>query len=170
MFPYPAAARRLKMKTKGNLSMFQEQARRTGKTGPERGNSLIEVMISTGLLTMVVVGLYGSFSFGFGTIKASREDLGAEQIMLQKLETLRIYDWSKITSGYIPTNLTFSYGTNGDTVYDVSIAIAPVPLSVSYSNSLRQVTVSSSWTSGRVAHHRSMTTLASQNGIQTYKP
>jgi prepilin-type N-terminal cleavage/methylation domain-containing protein len=136
----------------------------------ERGFSLVEVMIATLILTLGVVGLYGAYSFGFATIKIAQEDLGADRIMVQRLETLRVYDWSRITNNYIPTNLTASLGTNGGIVYQVEMAIDPAPLTESYSNTLRQVTVSSSWDSGGVTRHRSMTTLVSQNGIQTYKP
>ena len=120
-------------------------------------------MVATLILTLVFVGLYGAFSFGFATVRIAQEDLGADRVMVQKLETLRMYDWSKITSGYILTNSTVSF-------YDVDMAINPAPLSESYSNSLRQVSVSASWISGGVPRRRSMTTLVSQNGIETFKP
>ena len=122
------------------------------------------------LLMLVVAGLFGAFSFGFSTIKVSQEDVRASQILLQKLETLRIYDWSKITNGWFPTNFTVNFSTNGGVTYDVAIAIDPVPMAESYSNTLRQVTVSLSWVSTGVPRYRVATTLVSQNGIQTYKP
>ena len=122
-----------------------------------------------GLLLIVVLSLFGAFSFGFSTIKISQEDERASQILLQKLETLRVYDWSKITNSYFPTNFTVSYSTNGLT-YDGAIEIDPVPMAESYSNRLRQVTVSLSWVSTGVPRYRVVTTLVSQNGIQTYKP
>jgi hypothetical protein len=43
-------------------------------------------------------------------------------------------------------------------------------VSQSYSNSLRQVTVGLTWNEKGYAHNRSMTTLVSQNGLQTYAP
>ena len=138
--------------------------------GGQPGYSLVEVMVATWLLTFVVVSLYAAFSFGFSTIKLSQEDLRANQILLQKLETLRVYDWSKITSGYIPTNFTASFSTNGGVTYEGTIAIDPAPVTESYSNTLRQVTVSLSWVSTGVPRNRSMTSMVSQNGIQTYKP
>jgi Tfp pilus assembly protein PilV len=136
----------------------------------QQGQTLVEVLVSMLVLMMVVVGLFGAFSFGFSTIKISQEDVRASQILLQKLETLRIYDWSKITNAYFPTNFIVNYSTNGGVVYDGVIAINPVPAAESYSNSLRQVTVSLSWVSTGVPRHRVVTTLVSENGIQTYKP
>ncbi len=138
--------------------------------GGQPGHTLVEVLVSMLLLMMVVVGLFGAFSFGFSSIKISQEDVRASQILLQKLETLRIYDWSKITNSYFPTNFTVNYSTNGGVIYNGAIKIDPVPAAESYSNSLRQVTVSLSWVSTGVPRYRVVTTLVSQNGIQTYKP
>jgi Tfp pilus assembly protein PilV len=134
------------------------------------GYTFVEVIVSVSLLLIVVLALLGAFSSGFSTIKLSQEDVRASQILLQKLETLRIYDWSKITNGYFPTNFTVNYSTNGGVAYDGAIAIDPAPTAESYSNTLRQVTVSLSWVSTGVPRHRVVTTLVSQNGIQTYKP
>ena len=136
----------------------------------ERGYTLIEVIVGVCLLTLMVVGIYGAFSFGFSVIKLSQEDTRANQILLQKVETLRVYDWSKITNGYFPTNFTATFSTNGGVAYQGTIAIAPAPMTESYSNSLRQVTASLSWISTGVSRHRTVTTLVSENGIQTYKP
>jgi len=123
------------------------------------------------LLLVVVLALFGAFSSGFSTIKVSQEDVRASQILLQKLETLRVYDWSKITNGgYFPTNFPINYSTNGGIAYNCTIAIDPVSTIESYSNTLRQVTVSLSWVSTGVPRYRMVTTLVSQNGIQTYKP
>jgi Tfp pilus assembly protein PilV len=134
------------------------------------GYTFIEVIVAMWLLMLVVVGLLGAFSFGFSTIKLSQEDVRASQILLQKLETLRVYDWSKITNGYFPTNFVVNYSTNGGVDYQVTIAIDPLSTAESYSNTLRQVTVSLSWVSTGVPRQRVVTTLVSQNGIETYKP
>ena len=135
-----------------------------------RAFTFVETMVATLLLTLVFVALYAAFLFGFGTIRLSQENLRAEQILVQKLETLRVYDWSKITGGYLPTDLAASFSTNGGVTYDVAIAVTPAPVTESYSNTLRQVTVSLSWESGGVLRNRSMTTFVSQDGLQTYKP
>ncbi len=140
------------------------------RAGGQPGYTFVEVIVAMWLLMVVGVGLFGAFSFGFSTIKISQEDVRASQILLQKLETLRVYDWSKITNSYFPTNFTVSYSTNGGVTYDGAIAIDPVPMAESYSNTLRQVTVSLYWVSTGVPRYRVVTTLVSQNGIQTYKP
>jgi hypothetical protein len=119
---------------------------------------------------VMVTAIFGAFSFGFSVIKLSQEDTRANQILLQKVETLRVYDWSKITNGYFPTNFTALFSTNGGVTYQGILAIAPAPMSESYSNSVRQVTASLSWISTGVPRRRTVTTLVSESGIQTYKP
>jgi hypothetical protein len=140
----------------------------------EDGYTFIEVLVAAGLLGFLVFSLYTTFSFGFATVALSQENLRADQILVQKLEMLRVYDWSKIDNSYIPATFTNSFSTSGGANrgvdYTGTIAIIPAPVTESYSNTLRQVTVSLSWISGGVPRGRSLTTFVSQNGIQTYKP
>src|SRR5262245_35132732 len=89
----------------------------------QAGYTFVEVMVAMWLLMVVVVSLFGAFSLGFSTIKISQEDVRASQILLQKLETLRIYDWSKITNGYFPRTFTIPSATEGGVTYDCAIAI-----------------------------------------------
>jgi hypothetical protein len=134
---------------------------------------LVELIVGAGILAFTIVALYGAFSFGFSTIKVSQEDIRADQILVRKLETLRVYDWTNIINNYVPTNFIAYYSTNGGVTYDVTLSVTPfVPSTAneSYTDSLRQVTVSVDWISGGVPRTRSMTTLVSQYGIQTYKP
>jgi hypothetical protein len=133
-------------------------------------------MVGVGILAFTIVSLYGAFSFGFSTIRLSQEEVRADQILVQKLETLRVYDWLKVTNNYVPTNFTSTFSTTGPekgVAYEGSLKVSPfVPTAAneSYSNSLRQVTASVEWLSGGVSRVRSMTTLVSEYGIQTYKP
>lgn len=130
-------------------------------------------MIAGSLLAFFVFSMYTAFSFGFATIKVSQESVRADQILVQKMETLRMYDWTKINSTFIPTNfsttLITSNGGSGVT-YNGTISIAPAPVTESYSNTLRQVTATISWVSSGVPRSRSITTFVSQNGILNYKP
>ena len=138
----------------------------------DSGYALVEVLIASGLLAFLVFSLYTAFSFGFATIKVTQESIRADQILVQKMETLRMYDWSKVNSSYIPTTFTATYssGSKPGVTYDGTISVAAAPVTESYSNTLRQVTVAVSWNSGGVPRNRSMTTFVSQNGIYNYKP
>ena len=146
-------------------------AKRTKRT---EAYTLIEVLMAFGMLAFIAFALFAAFSFGFKTIKVSQEDVRADQILVQKLETLRVYHWSKIfTNGYLPTSFS-DYSTNSGigqgVTYTGAIAVSSFPANgESYSNSLRQVTVTLGWVSGGVPRQRSMSTFVSQYGIQTYR-
>jgi hypothetical protein len=126
-------------------------------------------MMAGGIAGVVMVALFGAFSTGFSTIRVNQESVRADQILVEKLETLRLYTWSNVTTpGYIQTNFTTSFYTGNGVTYTGTIQIAAAPMSNLYSNNMRQVTVTLNWTSGRVPRTRTMSTLVARNGIQTY--
>ncbi len=63
---------------------------------------------------------------GFAMVRSSREDVRATQIMLQKMETLRLYTWSQLQDNtYLVPNFTERFNpsaTNG-TLYYGTIAV-----------------------------------------------
>jgi hypothetical protein len=62
---------------------------------PQQGFALIEIMIGGCILGFSVVSLYSAYSYGFALIRLSQEYVRADQILVQKLETLRFYNWSQ---------------------------------------------------------------------------
>jgi prepilin-type N-terminal cleavage/methylation domain len=141
----------------------------------QQGFSLVESMVGFLILGITVAALCGGFSFGFNSIKLSQEEVRADQILVQKMETLRVYQFTNLLNGSFPTNFPAWYSTSNavhGVAYNGTISISPfVPTSgEAYSNTLRQVTVSVSWFSEGMNHTRSMMTLVSTNGIATFKP
>jgi hypothetical protein len=128
-------------------------------------------MVASCILGFAVVSLYSAYSFGFSLIRLSRETVRADQILVQTIEALRVYPWSQTApgAGVIPPSFPASYapGTSAPgAAYTGTISITDSPVSESYSNTLRQVTVTLNWVSGGTPHSRSMTTFISKNGIQ----
>jgi hypothetical protein len=129
------------------------------------------------VLSMVALSLYSGISFGFKTVQVANENVRADQIIVDKLETIEVYNWPKLTSGtFIPTNFTSYFspptGTNTvgrGTVYRGTLSITAPPMTESYSNTLRQVTVNVAWTSSAIPRNRTMSTFISQYGVQAYK-
>src|SRR5207248_2859960 len=78
------------------------------------------VAVMVGAITMTA--LYASFTFGYGTVRAARENLRGTQILMSKLETLRLSAFTNIqnsatTTYYNPSGV----GTNnGGTVYTIT--------------------------------------------------
>ncbi len=138
------------------------------------GFTLIETMVAVFILAIVLSSLYAGLSYGFNTIRVAQENVRADQILMQKLETIRVYHWSKVfTPGYLPQTFTDSYSASaGADLYTGTISVTSFPVSAaneSYADSLRQVTINVTWMSGGVARSRSLTSFVSQYGLQTYR-
>jgi hypothetical protein len=143
----------------------------------ERASSIVEAMVGSVILSMVALSVYSGISFGFKTVQVANENVRADQIIVDKLETIEVYSWPKLISGtFVPTNFT-SYssspiGTNtvgSGTVYRGTLSITAAPVTESYSNTLLQVKVDLAWTSSGIPRSRTMSTFISQYGVQAYK-
>lgn len=139
----------------------------------QRGTSFIEVLVSLAVMGIVFVSLYAGFSSGFGIIQLARENLRATQIMLEKMETIRLYTWTQINSnGFIPTTFTNYYDPNRMDVrgveYHGTLRITDAPITADYGTNMRMVTVEVSWVCGEVPRRREMSTLVSRYGLQNY--
>src|SRR6266566_7554062 len=72
--------------------------------------TLAEVMVAVLVVSIAVVSLYTGVSSGFALVTLAREDLRATQILLQRMETVRLYTWSQITdANYFSTNNYVEY-------------------------------------------------------------
>jgi type II secretory pathway pseudopilin PulG len=156
----------------------RQQIRFSGPRAPRAGSTaaftLIETMVAFFILAIVVFSLYAALSFGFTTIRLAQENVRADQILTEKMETIRVYHWSKVfTPGYLPQTFQASYSQSGGTnLYNGFIAVTSFPASAaneSYADSLRQVTITVNWVSGGMSRSRSLTSFVSQYGLQTYK-
>src|SRR5688500_20096986 len=83
------------------------------------GFSIIEATIGMGIVGTTVAALFSGFTSGFFTMQMARENLRATQIMLEKMETIRLYSWDQVTSpnaiiptNFIPTSFTNYYDPN----------------------------------------------------------
>src|SRR5260221_4414795 len=119
---------------------------------PEKASAftLMEVVVAVLVLTTISTAFYLGLSTCFSVIKTSREDIRATQIMMQKLEAVRLCTWSELTNlsfrePYDPTGTSsnsagiFFYGT-------VTKGAVALPSTASYSNNMCVVTVNLNWT------------------------
>jgi len=148
------------------------------RCGQNSAYTLAEVMVAVLAIAAVTVSLYAAFSSGFSVVGMARENLRATQIMMRKIEGIRLCTWSELTN-----RITFaeSYDplgavTNaGGTIYTGTVstnAASSIPSSVSYKSNMRLVTVTVSWTnytSGRpIVCSQQMQTYVARYGIQNY--
>jgi type II secretory pathway pseudopilin PulG len=139
------------------------------------GFSLVEVVVATGILIIMVAGLLNSFGYGFFIAQNVRENQRATQIILEKVEIIRLYSWDQVnTPGFIPTTFTDVYDPQSAAApgitYTGTHAITPYPGGgVGYSANVKQLVVTLQWTTGnKIPHTRTLATLIAKDGIQNY--
>ena len=143
-----------------------------------RAFTLLEAIIALTVGGIVILALYAGFIYGFSTMQVTREDLRATEIILQRLERIRLCAFDQITNSTInPTSSTEYYDPSdqssggGGVAYTIAYN-ASVPVSGTlpdaYRTNMLLVDVSASWYSGKSQHSRSMQTYVAQNGIQSY--
>jgi hypothetical protein len=136
--------------------------------------SLVEATIGMGIVGTTVATLFSGFTSGFFTMQMARENLRATQIMLERVETIRLYSWDQVTAdGYITPTFTAPYdpeaaeGQQG-LVYTGTIEIVPCDVPSSYSADMRKVVVRLNWQTGRLQRSREFTSYISRFGMQDY--
>lgn len=140
------------------------------------GFTLVEVMVASALVGITFLAFMGGFSTSFQNIQLDRENSRATQILLEKTELLRLYNWDQVvgndTNTFIPTTFTtpFYPDTNSSGFfYSGTVTITNAPIQSTYSNDMRYVTINLSWTSsGGVQRSRSMSSFISRYGLQNY--
>ena len=142
-------------------------------------------MVALCVVMVVFVAVFGTMTMGLSTTQASRENLRATQIMLDKMEGIRLYNWTQLTNSsflvssftnwfFETNNIGATSATGNGVMYTGSISVATSTNMPSvYSNAMRVVTVTVGWNSGNwlqspITHTRSMATYVSQNGMQNY--
>ena len=169
---------RLKSKRGSAAGSAPERANRS-----ETGYTFAEVLVAAALVGFVAITLYGAFAAGFCLIQSTRENLRATQIMVQKMEAVRLFTWSQVadTNNY----LKFSFGEKYDplgatnncggaqyTGYVRASVPAAGDLPEAYRTNMRTITVTLYWTNyngGKtIVHQREMQTRVARNGMQNY--
>ena len=154
------------------------------RSGNQSGFTLSEVLIAVAILGVSFISLYTGMSAGFAMTQVSRENLRATQIMVEKMEGIRLFNWNQVTaSNMIPTQFTTRYypGLAGDQAKGITYSgtivvtnLASMPYSMqywpskTYDDKLRTVSVQVDWKSGEVQRTRYMSTLVSRDGLQNY--
>lgn len=155
------------MKTES--AMIQERRRR------QWAGSVLEVVVGVALLGILFVSLFGGMTMTTAQTRAAREELRATQVMLERLEGIRLFNWNQLvySNTMCPSTFTTSFapntGSTGITYYGTMTITNALPGSgVGYSNQIRAITVSVLWTNLGFPHTRSMTTYQAQYGMQNY--
>lgn len=153
--------------------------------------SLVEVLVAATIAAIILTSLYMGIATNFALVTTTRQNLRATQILVSKMEAIRLCKWSSdqlfsssivpptFTDNFYPQGLYQNITNKGVTYYGtitVSTNLSDFQAAFSgsvpaYQTNMAVVTVTLTWTNGtsvRTGHSRSMSTLVSQNGIQNY--
>lgn len=150
-----------------------------------QGFTLVELMIGACIMAFIFAALFAGISTTFGLMDVTRENLRATQIMVSRLEGLRLCAWSNdqlFNTNIVPTQFTDSFyplglksTTNSGTLYTGTLTVTTnftMNPPATYNARLAKVTIGVAWTSqhGSITnlHQRSMITYVAQYGMQNY--
>ena len=139
----------------------------------------METLLGIGLFGVVFMSLFSALNSGVSTVRSARETLGATQILEEKLDTIRLYTWDQVSTGYISNRfyVPFSQTNNlpgavrptaAGCIYTGVVTIATAPITESYRTNLKQVTIDLYWPSGGHMRQARMRTFVARYGMQTY--
>lgn len=136
------------------------------------GFTLTEALVAMAVGGIMVVSLYSGMTSASYSMRLAREDLRATQVLLDKLETIRLCTWNQVNDpSFMPS--TFSepiYPEQPNSaVLTGTLAIDSSNLTAKYNDQIRMVTVTVTWGgNGELKRTRQMSTYVARYGITRY--
>jgi hypothetical protein len=144
-----------------------------------RAFTLTEGLIATGLGAVMFTALFATFAYGFRVVQLSREDLRATQVLVEKMEAVRVTPYAQLQN--FNTNINAYYdpsdATNGHggTVYTINLSTSAPVFDDPYlldnyggTSNFMAITATVTWTNGGTLRTRTLQTFASRFGIENY--
>ena len=134
-----------------------------------RGFSFVDAVVAAAILGLTSATVFFGISTIVSGIQFDREQDRATQIMVEKLDAIRLYAWQDLTTTIMPTNFQASFCTDCelDLTYNGTVEIEDSPGSEGYSSRLKKVTVTLDWQSGTGTNQAQLHTLVSEYGTQS---
>ena len=116
--------------------------------------TLTEVLVGVAVSGIMFAAVLVCITNGFASVASNRENSRATQILLEKMEMIRLYNWNQITGNdpntCVPPSFTASlYPNSADTGprYAGTVRITSAPITETYASDLRLVKIDLTWTS-----------------------
>ena len=163
----------------GDTTPFRQILRGGGRSLCRRAFTMMETVIAILVVGMIAVALINGMQLVVRTVQLAEEELQATHVMVERLDTLRLYSWEKLTTaGYLPATFQMAIYpdasgrtdalTNGSSVFNGTVSIVNSGMAESYADDVRLVTVSLNWTNGGLSRSRSMSTYVARYGLQNF--
>jgi type II secretory pathway pseudopilin PulG len=136
-------------------------------------STIMEVMAAMFIVALLVLAVYGAITSGITTVRMARENLRATQILIEKMEAIRLYHWEQLNSAFIPSTFVVNYdvnnpSTNSGILYQGKVSIEAASTGTTYSDAMKLVTVRIDWSTGHIPRSRELTTFVTRGGLQNY--
>ena len=156
------------------LSESQKMKIQLSKKRGLEAATISEIVVSVLIVTIGAAALMGCFRYAFFITDISQQQQRATQVMLERAEAIRLCSWDQVRSnGFIPLTYSEYYdptaavGSQG-VLYSGTAKVSAFPYNTSYSNDMRQLTLTLTWKTGKVTHNRTNITYIAKDGIQNY--
>jgi type II secretory pathway pseudopilin PulG len=167
---------------KSHLRSFRRFALRfssvtNGHLSSASGFTLVETVVATFLAAIMLPSIFACLAAGFSIVQTTRENLRVTQIIVQRMEAIRLASYATLQDpAAFPSSSTEYYSPsgqtngNGGTVYKLTYTCAPGPSSLppSYRTNMMCITVTAAWKSGKIQQTRTMQSYVARYGIQRY--
>lgn len=139
--------------------------------------TLVEVLVAMAIAGIGIGALYAALLSGLRVVQLSREDLRATQVMVELMDTLRLYSWDQITDPtFTPKHFDIEYDPVGATngvgsafIYKCEMNVKQGPADVAYRDNMKTVTLDIEWRNDtKQKRKRTFVTYVTQNGLQSY--
>ena len=155
-----------------------------------KGFTLVEALFSLAVVGVLIICLYSAFSSGFSGVQFAREDARATQILIAKMDQMRLFSWDQITTNAVPEEFAEHFDPEQDVtalevgkkgkakkkgknqpplVYIGEIKIKNGPGDVTYKDDMKEVEIELEWISQNgMARKRKLKTYVARYGLQNY--
>lgn len=139
--------------------------------------TLAEVVIAVAVVGVVLVTLYNGIIFCFDVTRSERENLRATQVLLRRMEGIRLFNWNQISDPALNPHVfyeRFFPGSPGvpasGIMYTGQVEVTAVGCDppATYSTNMRMITVTLTWSSRNGLQTRSAFTYVARDGVQNY--
>jgi uncharacterized protein (TIGR02598 family) len=147
----------------------------SNKRSGARAATLVEVVIAVSIVAIAGAALFSVLGYGFNLTQALRENQRGTQILLEKVETVRLYNWDQVNSnGFIPSSFTAVYDPQGSSgsagiTYYGGVSVEAFPGGRDYHTNMRLITITLNWTNtSNRGQQRQLVTAVARDGEQNY--
>lgn len=124
------------------------------------------------VLGISVLALLSGVAWGTSSAAMARENQRATQILIDRMETIRLYGFDQITNrAFLPPSqviVDFSSKGTSSNIYLLTIGVTNRVLNANYSNDVALISLDLRWQSGRLQRQRNLSTYVYRDGLHNF--